>query len=532
MPLGLYLLALLIRLVAAAAMPFPTTEPSAYYVSVAANLLAGDGLVSDGVWSYATPPLQAPKPAFELWLPMSTFISAAAMSVLESTFWAAQVGAALLGAAVAPLGWALGREAALMQGLDARRGRAVAIAAGLLAAVLSPLVLGAAVPDSYTPFTVFVLAGALLVPRVLGVRTGPTGVAPAPNAFAGVGLGLAMGLAYLSRQEVIWLGLTVLLMLGWSLRERPSGTRLRDATARLWPVVLGGLVVVVPWLLRNWIELGSPFPGQAVENMFLVENEDIFAFRERPDAATYLAQGAATVLWNPLAAAWDGLLNVIIMPAFPVGLAGLVALVGMRRSPALRRPTALAAVLISSALTFVSTVLLFPVATLWGTFMHSSGPLLVALGVVAALGGDALLARISELRHWERPNIVLAPVALIAVAGLLTAFQVRVFADQSVEGESRWEALAASVTAVAAADGTEVPATLDHRPPNLAGRGSRWCCHRSARRGAGLDHGAEPHLRGTLGHRRGRPGALPRCAARGARARLPRGRSGGAGVYR
>ena len=463
MPLGLYLLALAARLLAATELPFPTTEPSAYYVDVARNLVAGDGLVSNGVWSFATPPLEVPKPAFELWLPMSTFVSAAAMTVLGSSFWAAQVGGALLGAAVAPLAWAVGREAANAQGLDARRGRAVAITAGLLAALLSPLVLGAVVPDSYTPFTVFVLAAALLIPRVTGARDGHDDVAP-PSIIAGLALGVAMGLAYLSRQEVIWLGLTVLIMQGWVLHWRPTGARLREAARRLWPVFVGGLVVVVPWLARNHLELGSPFPGQAIENLFLVENEDIFAFREHPDATTYLAQGAAVVLTNPLRAAWDNLLSVILFPAFPVGVAGLIALVGMRRSPALRRPTILAALLLSSLLTFVSVMLLFPVATLWGTFMHSSGPLLVALGVVAALGGDALLERISSRRAWERPNIIIAPIALVSMTLLFTLFQVRLLGVQSSDTQARYAALDTSLAAVAEDVGTEQPDTLisDH----------------------------------------------------------------------
>jgi hypothetical protein len=384
-PIGLFLLALVIRLLAASQIDFPTSEPSAYYVGVAYNLLAGEGLVADGVWSYATPPLEVPKPAFELWLPMSTFVSAAAMSVLGSTFWAAQVGGAVLGAAVAPLAWAIGREAANAQGLDSRRGRAVAITSGLLAAVLSPLVLSSVVPDSHTPFTVFILLAALFVPRVIGTRNGHDDIMP-PSIFAGLGLGISMGLAYLSRQEVIWLGLTVLLMQGMVLRWRPTGTRVREAARRLWPVLVGGLLVVVPWLARNWIELGSPFPGQAVDNMFLVKNEDIFAFHDHPAAATYLGQGLSTVLLNPIEAALDNFVSVIAVPPFPVGLAGLIALVGLRRAPGLRSPTALMAVLLSSGLIFLTTVALFPVATLWGTFMHSSGPLLVALGVVAALG--------------------------------------------------------------------------------------------------------------------------------------------------
>lgn len=221
---------------------------------------------------------------------------------------------------------------------------------------------------------------------------------------------------------------------------------------------------MTPWLVRNTIDFGSPFPGQAVENAFLVRNEDIFAFAERPTAAAYLDQGLTTVLTNPLAAAWDSFINVIAIPAFPIGLAGLVALVGMRHSAALRHPTALMALLISGALTFLTTVLLFPVATLWGTFLHASGPLLVALIVAASLGGDALLARISAARDWGKPNVILAPIALLAVALLLSFLQVRIFAQQSSDTQARYTTLAASIEAAAAEAGAEVPAAIisDH----------------------------------------------------------------------
>lgn len=463
-PAGLYLVALLIRLVAAEQIPFPTTEPSAYYADVARNLIDGSGLVSNGVWSYATPPLTVPKPAFELWLPMSTFVSAAPMALLGTGYGAAQLGGAIIGALVTPLAWAIGRESARTNSLDARRGGAVAIASGLLAAVLSPLVLGSVVPDSYIPFTVFILIGALLTPRVLGVRDGQL-VSPRPSSvFSGLALGITMGLAYLSRQEVIWLGLTVVLLTWWVVRTRPNGGRTREGIQRLVPVVLGGLIVVLPWLVRNYLDLGSFFPGQAIENMFLIENEDIFAFSDRPDAQRYVAQGLATLIGNPIAAAWDSVLNVLAFTAFPVGIVGLVALVGLRRSRALRRPTGLATLLISGAFTFVSTILLFPVATLWGTFMHASGPLLVALVVLAALGGDALLARVSATRAWEKPNVILAPIALIAMAGLLGVFQLLVFAAQSREAMETYDEVAAAVGDYAVTEGIEVPTTVisDH----------------------------------------------------------------------
>ena len=49
------------------------------------------------------------------------------------------------------------------------------------------------------------------------------------------------------------------------------------------------------------------------------------------------------------------------------------------------RGTALGALVLSGLLTFVATSLLFPVATLWGTFQHASGPLLVGLIVLGAI---------------------------------------------------------------------------------------------------------------------------------------------------
>ena len=60
---------------------FPKPEDTAYYVGVARNLLEGRGLVSDALWSYQTPPLVFPRPAFEVWLPLPTFLAAIPMAI-------------------------------------------------------------------------------------------------------------------------------------------------------------------------------------------------------------------------------------------------------------------------------------------------------------------------------------------------------------------------------------------------------------------------------------------------------------------
>jgi hypothetical protein len=475
-PVALFLVAVAVRLVVAALVPFPVSEGSAYYVGVARNLLEGDGPVTDALWSYATPPLTVPRPAFELWMPMTTFVAGAGMAVLGSTFWAAQVASCLLGASLAPLTWAVALGAAGLSGLDSRRARAVALSAGLLIALGSPFVISAAVPDSYTPYVVASVGAALLVPGVV--------LAGRATIVRGLVLGASLGLAYLARQEVIWLGVAVLVATWVAIRRAPGRgdpvpTRIHDLgtlIARLLPVVIGGLVVVVPWLVRNAGAFGTPFPSQTLENAVLRRNEDIYAFAERPSLGAYLGQDVLTLLGNPVAAAWDGLLNVVVLPAFPIGVAGLVAVVLLWRSSAFHVTGALGVLLLSGLLTFVTTVLLFPVATRWGTFLHASGPLLVALAVSAVLGGDALLARISAVRRWDKPNVIVAPIALVSITLVLLGLQVLVVSRQAERLEARYAAVRSGVEAIASELGRAVPDVIvsDH-PIWLAetlGRGS------------------------------------------------------------
>ena len=129
-----------------------------------------------------------------------------------------------------------------------------------------------------------------------------------------------------------------------------------------------------------------------------------------------MAQGFGTIAIAPLRAAGTQLIDTLLVGAFPIGLVGLLSIVGLRRRPSLRGPTALVVLLLAGGITFLATVLLFPVATLWGTFAHASGPLLMGLIVATVLGVDAVMTRISIARHWERINVIVGPVALLALA--------------------------------------------------------------------------------------------------------------------
>ena len=443
-PAALYLAALLVRLWAAGQVAFPATEGSAYYVGVARNLVEGRGLVSDAVWSYATPPLVPPRPAFDLWMPMASFVAALPMALLGPTLGAAQLGTAVLGSLVAPLAWWVAREAGEIQALPPQRIAVLAAGSGLTAAVLAPFVVPIMAPDSTTAFTVFAVAACCLVPRVLrsaGVPVAPPSREEGRSMLPAVALGVLLGLAYLSRQEALYVGLAYAALLLVAARGAAPAPR-RAVVRALAPVLIGGLVVVAPWLARNALTFDASTFGQALENALFLRSEDVYAYLDRPTLARFLAQGPFAIASAQGTALARNLAEVVVAAAAPAGLVGLAGLLVLRRAPLLRTPSAFLALLLSGVLTYLATALLFPVASAWGTFLHSAGPLVVALLVLTLATADRLVAALGNLRRWSRPNAWLAPLALLAVAVPLTLLQVRLLAAQTAGTAERFRAVA------------------------------------------------------------------------------------------
>ncbi len=434
-PAAVYVVALVARLVALAVVPFSLNEGSAYYVAVARNMVEGHGTVIDALWSYSTPPLTLPRQAFELWQPMASVIAAWPMTIFGPTFTSAQIGFALFGALLGPLAWWVAADAVRRLDLPANRARAVAVGTGLLVAVGAPFVMAAGVPNSTLPFTVFAVGACIAMPA-----------AARGSTRAVVALGLLLGLAYLTRMEAIYLGLAF-IAIAWN-----SGVRGRLLIVRVSATALVGAAVALPWWLRNSAVFGTPLPGQLADNAFLTRNEQIFAFHDQPTLAAFLAQGPGTLAANIGAGAVHNLVDVLLLPATVIVLAGVVTLVaGWRwRQPLMSAPVG--ALLIHGAIAFAVATLVFPVATLWGTFAHSAGPLLVGLSVLAVVGADGFVARVRMWRGWSRPNAWLAPVALLSVSVVLTALQLSLGGGQAVQRQRQIAAVAVAVGSATAAD--------------------------------------------------------------------------------
>jgi hypothetical protein len=126
---AIFVLALAVRAVAAAAVTFPVPEDTAYYDSVARNLLEGRGLISDALWSYQTQPLVVPRAAFEVWLPLPSLLAAIPLAAVGVGNWfrAAQVMSVLASSCVAVLAWRLGADLAAEMQLPVGRARTMGL---------------------------------------------------------------------------------------------------------------------------------------------------------------------------------------------------------------------------------------------------------------------------------------------------------------------------------------------------------------------------------------------------------------------
>ena len=430
--IAIFAVAFVVRAIFAAQIVFPKPEDTAYYVGVARNLLEGRGLVSDALWSYQTPPLVFPRPAFEVWLPLPSLLAAVPMAILGPTFASAQWSAVVVGALVPVLVWRLALDLADERHLPSGRARILALGAGLTSAVYLPLLLHSALPDSTMPFAALAVGACLLMTRI---ARGPAGARPGdPRVIA---LGALIGLAALTRNEAVWIGLGWAIVawqipgLSWAARVRLIG---------IAAVVAG--VIFLPWAIRDWVTFGSPLPGQAAANALSVTGFDIFAWKDPPTLARYLAVGPARLVEMRIEGFSHNLFSVLLLPGLPISVLGLIALPWTAPGRTLRP------VVLVGALAFLATSLVFPVATTWGTFLHAAGPFHVLLVVSALVALDAAIARLGARLGWTRPVAWLG--ALMGVFGsvLFSVALLPSFGAASRGTAEQYEALAVRMAAV------------------------------------------------------------------------------------
>jgi hypothetical protein len=431
-PIALYLLALVARLVLLVHFPDAAYPDSYYYSDVARNVAAGHGFNVDFIWIFAEvggkipadPVLPIPSNAH--WMPLASMIQVPFLAIFGPSPIAAGLPFALIGSLAAPLTWAIAR--------DAGSSRRVAIGAGILVALPALLLVFMVQPDNFSLYQPLV-AGALW----LGAR----GLRGDARSFAIAGL--LVGLATLSRNDGILAGAALAIAFAWDRWRawRSGGTRV--PTIPLWSAIACFALfaaVMAPWIWRQLDVFGQISPSSASGKVFFIRS-----IQE----------------WNSITtpASLDWLLGQGIGPLLASRIGGLIAAIGIFSTLAAaqilvvpmiigawarRRSVDFGPFFVYAALLFGFSTLVSAVHVPGGTFIHSAVALvphayiLVLEGVAIGVGWIA-----ARRRAWNRDVATsLFSGAVIAYAAILS-----IVVGLGVHGG--WEAQRADRRALSAA---------------------------------------------------------------------------------
>ena len=397
----LFGLALAVRLLTALPIHQPGYADAAYYASGARQIYRGKGLDEPFIWNYLDPPASIPHPGYQYWMPLPSLLGGLSMWFLDDSFLALQLPFVLL-SALLPL-------VAYTVAWDLTAQRKHALLAGALAIFPGFFGLGFVLPETFAPFA---LAGSIcLWAAGRGLRD---------RRAESFGLaGLAAGLAHLTRADGILLAGVAFLAAAWLAIARPAPGAGKVGARSMALTVLGYLLVMGPWFVRNWLTFGTPLSNAGTRTMFLTNYDDLFALNTPLTVQNYLTWGIGPILeskWDALLMnlkrVWAEDLMIVLLPFTGLGLWHL-------RRKRLLWPFFLYATLLFASMTFVFT---FPGQR--GALYHSSSAWLPFVYAAAGPGLEIMVrwaARRLKGWHAHRAWRVFA-VGLVALALCVTLF--------------------------------------------------------------------------------------------------------------
>ena len=401
-PFALFVVALGARILTGALFIDPGYPDSFYYVNVARELAAGNGFQVDFIWNFVETggvlPAAAvlPIPSNAHWMPLASLVQVPFIWLLGPTPLASALPFWLASAAVAPVTYWIGRDASMP--------RWQAAAAGLMVAVPALVDPFLAQPDN---FGLFMLLG------TLSLWACARGLRGDRRAFA-LG-GVLVGLAFLSRNDGVLLGIPFVLAFLGDLLRRPRALRIGWMAALL--CAGGFLLVASPWIARQLDVFGSISPSAASGRiLWITEYRDLYSVSSPATPSSFLDQGLLPLLTSRVL----GLVNALGLFATYVLLFFLAPflLLGAwwQRHELAWRPW-----LVYAAILFLSAGLLFAVHVPKGTFLHSAVALIPYAYLLTLLGIGGGVAAVARRRpDWDvgRASRAFTAMAVGAVLAL------------------------------------------------------------------------------------------------------------------
>lgn len=397
----LYLLLALLGLgtviLVAVFQPSPGYMDADYYYAGGLQLVAGHGFQEPYLWNYLGNPAGLPYPSHAYWMPLASLLAAASAWLFGPGSWlAARIGFMVIAALIPPV------TAALAWSFTARRD--LALTSGFLA--VFPVFYLVFLPVTDT-FGLYMLFGGLFF--LVLIRK--------PSLLNPFLLGLLSGLMHLTRADgLLWLGIAVVGDL--FVIKKPTGKRLIFTIISLLLTVLGYLLIMTPWFIRNQAAFGTILSPGGSKMLWLLSYDEMFSFPANQLTMTRWwqsgIQGIAKIRFWALGINLERTLaeqgEIFLLPFVGIGLWH------MRKD----RRAQLAG--LAWLLTFAAMTFAFPFAGARGGFFHSGAALQPVWWAVAPLGLERVIEWAGRKRGW---NIAQAgrifQTGFVTLAALLTA---------------------------------------------------------------------------------------------------------------
>lgn len=371
----MFLITLIFRLATALPLDYAGYMDASYAIHVAENLARGQGFVEHVLWNYLDNPAGLPRPSNLYWMPLPSLLIAPFFVLFGVSYRVAQIPFILLSSLLPLFTFYLTRR--LFDRDD------YAWTAAIFTAFSGFYTIYWVSPDNFTPFALTASTCLFVIAR--GVET--------KSARYFFVAGILAALSHLSRAD----GLLLLAVAPIVLFFNRSAVSLRNIFHFTFYILLGYLLLMSPWFLRNYLAIGSVYSSAGTKTLWLTNYDELFRFADDLTLHRYLAWGIDNILASKLQAAFVdllvvsfGVLQIFLIPFAVVGL-------WQNRRRIEFHPFFVYAILLYLAMTLVFT---FP--SMRGTMLHSSVALLPFLAATAPPGIDAFVRWIARRRRtWD-----------------------------------------------------------------------------------------------------------------------------------
>lgn len=418
----LFFTGLILPIAIAQFQPKPGYLDSEYYYAGGIQLATGNGFNEPYLWNYLDGTTSLPHPSHTYWFPLASIISAIPMWLLNNTsYTVARIPFILISGLIVPI-------TAYLAYLFSKR-KDMAIISGIFAIFSvyhAPFV---GVTDNFSLFMLFGGLYFIVVTKLLEDTT---------QKKYWLILGLLAGFLALSRSDgLLWLGMTFLFMLFQIKQSQDSNLQspitnyFSFITRHSVLAILGFLLIMSPWYIRNFINFGTLMAPGGSRALYLQNYDQTFIYP--PEALTkesFLTYGWENI-WNDRFWALEVNLQSTFAAhggiiLFPFIIAGILYF---------RKDVRVKLAIIAWLILFFVMTFLFPFAGARGAFFHAGAALQPMWWVLAPLGLDSILASLRN-RGWgdERGRIIFTS-SLVMVTIILTFFVVYIRVFQLGWGE-------------------------------------------------------------------------------------------------